>query len=159
TVVRGTGRLAGERLVEVVGDDDQPVARLEAGTAVVLATGSRAAIPLVPGLREANPWTNREATTAQAPLPRRLARVGGGPVGSELADAFSALGAQVTLIADSAGLLEKEEPFAGEQVAQVLRDRGVTLLLGAELTRVIREQPGGVVRLHVSAAAGERVVE
>ncbi len=159
TVVRGTGRLAGERVVEVIRDDGVLVARLEAGTAVVLATGSRAAIPPVPGLREAQPWTNREATTAQAPLPQHLAIIGGGPVGSELADAFSAFGCEVTVIADSDRLLEKEEPFAGEQVGQVLRDRGVTLMLGAELSRVIRETPGGTVRLHVTTPAGERVVE
>lgn len=152
-LVRGAGRLTGERTVSVTAADGS-VTSLEARRAVVLSTGSTAMIPPVPGLREADPWTNREATTASFPLPRRLAIIGGGPVASELGDAFSALGVAVTLIAGGDRLLPREEPFAGEQVADTLRARGVDLRFGAEVEQVQRPTPGGPVTLRVKAADG-----
>ena len=152
-LVRGRGRLTGERTVEVAGSDGT-VTQLEAGTAVVLATGTAPMIPPVPGLREANPWTNREATTASYPLPERVAIIGTGPVGSELSDAYSAMGVKVTLIGDADRLLPREEPFAGEQVAGVLRERGVELHLGAKLTEVVRPEAGGAATLTIARADG-----
>jgi dihydrolipoamide dehydrogenase len=152
-LVRGSGRLTGERTVEVKGNDGTSTL-LEAGTAVVLATGTAPFIPPVPGLREASPWTNREATTASYPLPERVAIIGTGPVGSELSDAYSALGVQVTLIGDADRLLPREEPFAGEQVAAVLRERGVDLHLGAKLVKVERPTPGGPATLTIERADG-----
>ena len=152
-LVRGRGRLTGERAVEVTSDDGS-VTQLEAGTAVILATGTAPMIPPVPGLREANPWTNREATTASYPLPARVAIIGTGPVGSELSDAYSALGVQVTTIGDADRLLPREEPFAGEQVAGVLRERGVDLHLGAHLAKVERAEAGGPATLTVERADG-----
>ncbi len=153
-LVRGRGRLTGERTVAVSDADGDDIAELEAGTAVVLAAGTAPSIPPVPGLREAKPWTNREATTASYPLPERVAIIGTGPVGSELSDALSALGVQVTLIGDAPRLLPREEPFAGEQVAGVLRERGVDLRLGAKLTQVDRPQAGGPATVHVQDAGG-----
>ena len=153
-LVRGTGRLVGEKAVAVDDADGNEIARLEAGTAVVLAVGTAPAIPPVPGLRDANPWTNREATTAKS-LPARVAIIGTGPVGSELSDAYSALGVQVTLIGDADRLLPREEPFAGEQVAEVLKERGVDLHLGAKLDRVERPQAGGEATVHVTRHDGE----
>ncbi len=154
-LVRGRGRLTGERAVAVTQPGGTEV-QLEAGTAVVLATGTAPSIPPVPGLREASPWTNREATTASYPLPARVAIVGTGPVGSELSDAYSALGVAVTLLGDAERLLPREEPFAGEQVAAVLRERGVDLRLGAKLIKVERPQAGGVATIEVEAAGGGR---
>jgi pyruvate/2-oxoglutarate dehydrogenase complex dihydrolipoamide dehydrogenase (E3) component len=110
TVVRGHGRLAGERVVDVAGE------KLTARRAVVVATGSSATIPPVPGLAEARPWTNVEATTAKK-VPPRLAVLGGGVAGAELSQAWSALGAKVTLVHRGERLIEREEPFASEQVA------------------------------------------
>jgi pyruvate/2-oxoglutarate dehydrogenase complex dihydrolipoamide dehydrogenase (E3) component len=150
---RGTARFTGERTVEVV-VEGSVVAVLEAGTAVILATGSTASVPPVPGLREAKPWTNREATTAHAPLPERLAVIGGGVVGSELSDAFSSFGVQITLIGNEERLLAREEPFASEQVAKVLRERGVDLHLGARLDEVKRPVEGGPATVHMTTAAG-----
>lgn len=152
-LVRGTGRLTGERTVAVDGPNGE-VTQLEAGTAVVLSTGSTASVPPVPGLREAKPWTNREATTASYPLPARVAVIGGGVFGSEISDAYSALGVRVTLIGQEDRLLSREEAFAGEQVAGVLRERGVDLRLGADLGRVERPEPGGPATLWVTAANG-----
>lgn len=153
-LVRGSGRLVGEKTVAVDDAGGNEIAQLEAGTAVVLATGTAPAIPPVPGLREANPWTNREATTAKYPLPQRVAIIGTGPVGSELSDAYSALGVSVTLIGDADRVLPREEPFAGEQVADVLRERGVDLHLGAKLERVERPVDGGVATVHIAGHDG-----
>ena len=91
--------------------------------------GSTPLIPDIPGLRESRPWTNREATTAKA-VPARLAILGGGVVGVEMAQAWGALGSQVTLIHRGERLIEREEPFAGEQVLASLRELGVDVRLG-----------------------------
>jgi len=131
TLVRGRGRLDGERRVRV-GDDVLTAAR-----AVVLATGSDAVLPPVPGLAEAAPWTNREATTASAP-PARLVVLGGGVVGCELAQAWQTLGSQVTLVEPGPGLLGREEPFAAEQVEAGLRGHGVDVRVEARPARVSR---------------------
>ncbi|MEA2210203.1 MAG: hypothetical protein QOF83_151 [Solirubrobacteraceae bacterium] len=115
---RGQARLDGEREVIVSGQ------RLTARRAVVLAVGSGAAVPPIPGLAEIEPWTSREGTTAKA-VPGRLLVLGGGVVGCELAQAWASLGAKVTLIEAEARLLPDEEPFAGDQVAGSLIDLGV----------------------------------
>ncbi len=129
TLVRGHGRLAGERRV-TVGDET-----LVARKAVVVATGSSGTIPPVPGLAEARPWTNVEATTAKQ-VPGRLAICGGGVVGVEMAQAWASLGSQVTLIHRGTRLIEREEPFAGEQVADALREYGVDLRFETSMASV-----------------------
>ena len=102
-----------------VGDDT-----LVARRAVVVATGSAPLIPPIDGLREAKPWTNREATTAKE-VPERLAILGGGVVGVEMAQAYSSLGSQVSLIERGDRLIPREEPFASDDVEQSLRESGV----------------------------------
>ena len=136
-LVRGRGRLDGERRVRV-GDEV-----LTARRAVVVATGSTPAVPPIPGLVEARPWTNIEATTASA-APPRLAVLGGGVVGVEMAQAWSALGSRVTLVHRGERLLEREEPFASEQVADGLREAGVEIRLGVSASHVSRN---GIVRI------------
>jgi dihydrolipoamide dehydrogenase len=130
-LVRGHGRLDGERRV-TVGDE-----ALVARKAVVVATGSAAAIPPLPGLAESRPWTNIEATTAKH-VPGRLAILGGGVVGVEMAQAWAALGSQVTLVHRGDRLIEREEPFAGEQVADALREYGVDLRFETSVASVAR---------------------
>src|SRR6188508_3133061 len=138
-VVRGHGRLDGERRVRV--GDEALVAR----KAVVVATGSSATIPPVPGLAEARPWTNIEATTAKQ-VPGRLFVLGGGVVGVEMAQAWSSLGSRVTLVHRTGRLIEREEPFASEQVETALREAGVDIRLEIEVSRVSRN---GVVRVEL----------
>lgn len=134
-LVRGQARLDGERRVRV-GDE-----LLTARRAVVIAVGSGAAIPPIPGLRELEPWTNRQGTAAES-VPDRLTILGGGVVGCELAQAWSSLGAAVTLVEAQSGLLATEEPFAGEQVAASLRDQGVDIRVGVSATAASRRDDG-----------------
>ncbi|HET9937756.1 MAG TPA: NAD(P)/FAD-dependent oxidoreductase [Gaiella sp.] len=143
SLVRGHGRLEGERRV-VVG-----ATVLGARRAVVVATGSTATIPDVPGLRDAEPWTNVQATTAKE-VPGRLLVLGGGVVGVEMAQAWSALGSEVTLVHRGDRLIEREEPFASEQVAEALRDGGVDVRLETSVASVSRN---GAVRAELDRGA------
>jgi pyruvate/2-oxoglutarate dehydrogenase complex dihydrolipoamide dehydrogenase (E3) component len=129
TVVREHGRLDGERRVRA--GDEALVAR----RAVVVATGTTALLPPIDGLREAKPWTNREATTSKR-IPERLVILGGGVVGVEMAQAYRSLGAQVTLIEAADRLIAREEPFASDHVEQGLRELGVDVQLGVKATSV-----------------------
>jgi pyruvate/2-oxoglutarate dehydrogenase complex dihydrolipoamide dehydrogenase (E3) component len=130
-VVRGRARITGERTVAVGGDE------LIANRAVIVATGSDALIPPIDGLREADPWTNREITTTKA-VPERLLILGGGVVGVEMAQAFASFGSKVTLVEGGERILAREEPFASDQVHESLSERGVTIITGAEATAVHR---------------------
>ncbi|CAA9498823.1 MAG: PF00070 family, FAD-dependent NAD(P)-disulphide oxidoreductase [uncultured Solirubrobacteraceae bacterium] len=131
TLVRGRGRLDGKLTVRV-GDEV-----LEARRAVVVSTGSDATMPPIPGLAEAEPWTNREATVAKTP-PEHLVVLGGGPVGVELAQAWRSLGSAVTLVESHEHVLGREEPFAAEEVEQALGDAGVDVRTGIRATAVAR---------------------
>jgi pyruvate/2-oxoglutarate dehydrogenase complex dihydrolipoamide dehydrogenase (E3) component len=148
TLLRGQARLVGERRVEVDG-----VGVCEAREAVVVATGSSALLPPIPGLAEAQPWTNREATTADA-VPETLLVLGGGVVGVELAQAWASLGARVTLIEAADRLIAREEPFASVQVAEGLQRRGVELRIGARAARVARGADGNTT---VTLEGGEEL--
>ncbi len=140
TVVRGAGRLDGERRV-VVGDDV-----LVAGRAVVISTGSSPFIPPIDGLREAEPWTNREATTSKE-VPDRLAVLGGGVVGVEMAQAYTSLGSQVALIEGGPRVIAREEEFASKLVADALREKGVDLRLETKAAAVRAENGTVTVEL------------
>jgi pyruvate/2-oxoglutarate dehydrogenase complex dihydrolipoamide dehydrogenase (E3) component len=135
TLVRGQARLDGERRV-AVGHE-----LLTARRAVVIAVGSGAAVPPIDGLAELSPWTNREGTTAKA-VPARLVVLGGGVVGCELSQAWSSLGAAVTLIESLPSLLHSEEPFVGDELAQALEQGGVDVRLGTTATAVRRDDGG-----------------
>lgn len=140
-LVRGHGRLAGEKRVEVT-EPDGSVTTLVARHAVAVCTGSAALLPDVPGLADVSPWTSREATAVQE-VPGSLAIVGGGVVAAEMATAFVDLGSDVTLIARSR-LLGPMEPFAGDLVAQSLTDRGARVLLHTDLVSAQRVEDGQV---------------
>jgi dihydrolipoamide dehydrogenase len=132
-LARGHGRLAGERLVSV-GD-----LTLRARHAVAIATGTGAFVPReLAGVR---PWTSRDATSAHE-VPGRLAVVGGGVVGCEMAAAWSALGSRVTLLSRG-GLLDRVPAFAGDLVAAGLRDAGVDVRTGVNVTAASRADGPG----------------
>jgi dihydrolipoamide dehydrogenase len=140
-VVRGTGRLVGERRVDVSAADGSTL-ELEARRAVVLATGTRASIPPVPGLADSMPWDNRDITGAKQ-LPGRLLVLGGGAIGLEMAQAYRRLGvAQVTIIEVAPRLLAREEPFAGEELRLALEQEGIAVHVDVELQRVSSDDSG-----------------
>jgi pyruvate/2-oxoglutarate dehydrogenase complex dihydrolipoamide dehydrogenase (E3) component len=135
-LVRGDGTLIGEREVRVGGE------LLRARRAVVLAPGSGPVLPPIPGLADAEPWTNREATTAKA-IPASLLVLGGGVVGVEMAYAYATLGARVTLVEALPRLIAGEEEFASEQVREALQGLGVEIILGVKATAARREGERG----------------
>lgn len=143
-LARGHGRLTGEREVTVT-DADGGTRVLRARHAVAISTGSDAVIPPIEGLREASPWTSREATSAEE-LPESLAVIGGGVVAVEMATAYAALGSRVTLLARS-GLLGGMEPFAGQRVTAGLEELGVDVRTNTGTTAVRRDEHGVTITL------------
>jgi pyruvate/2-oxoglutarate dehydrogenase complex dihydrolipoamide dehydrogenase (E3) component len=144
TLIRGYASLVGERAVKI-GEE-----LLNARRAIVLAPGSAAAIPPIPGLAEADPWTNREVTTAAA-IPSSLIVLGGGVVGVEMAQAYASLGARVTIVEALERLVASEEAFASEQVRDALVADGVEVILAVKATAVRRD--------HAEAVRGPVTVE
>jgi dihydrolipoamide dehydrogenase len=145
-LVRGRGRLAGERRVEVDGRT------LEARKAVVLAAGSLANVPPIEGLDEVGVWTNREGTTSKK-VPGALIVLGGGVAGVELAQAWRSLGSEVILLEASERPLAREEAFAGDLVCAALAEQGVDLRIEAKAERAARD--GG--RVTVTLEGGDTV--
>jgi pyruvate/2-oxoglutarate dehydrogenase complex dihydrolipoamide dehydrogenase (E3) component len=139
-LIRGTGRLAGEGVVEV--DGTAHTARH-----VVVATGSYPVVPPVPGLRElAGVWTNREVTGMKA-VPRRLLILGGGPVGAEMAQAVRRLGGEVALVEAAAHVLAREPAPLGAALGEVLSADGVELFVGVAATAARRDGDDYVLTL------------
>ena len=129
-LIRGQGRLAGPNTVEVDG-------RRYTAKDIVLANGADPFIPpILHGLEGV--WTNREATGMKA-IPRRLLVLGGGPVGTELAQATRRLGGEVVLIEHSERVLAREPAPLGEALGEVLKRDGIELLLGVGAVEARRE--------------------
>jgi len=139
-LIRGDVVLGGERRVRV--GDEVLVAR----DAVVVAVGTGAVIPPIPGLAEVGAWSNREITTSRE-VPRRLVVLGGGVVGVEMAQAWASLGSEVTVIEATDHLLPREEPFAGEQLHEALEQSGIRIQTGARASAVSRDSEQLRVRL------------
>jgi dihydrolipoamide dehydrogenase len=151
-LLRGAARLVGERELEVGGQ------RVQARRAVVVATGSSAFLPPIPGLAESRPWTNRKITTADE-APERLIMMGGGVVGVEMSQAWQSLGSQVTLIEAGERLIAREEAFASELVTEALADLGVDVRTRNRVERV--ERSGATVSVTLtdgSTVEGDELV-
>jgi dihydrolipoamide dehydrogenase len=133
TIVRGEARLAGERAVELDGTT------YTARRAVVLATGTDAAVPPIPGLAEAHGWTNRQGTTSEE-VPERLVVLGGGVVGVELGQAWTTLGSRVAMIEAGPRLLAREEEVAARFVHDALIAAGVEIHVGSPAVQVERDE-------------------
>jgi pyruvate/2-oxoglutarate dehydrogenase complex dihydrolipoamide dehydrogenase (E3) component len=141
---RAEARLGGERRV-IAGDDV-----LTARKAVILATGTAASLPPIPGLAEADPWTNRQATTAKE-VPESLIVIGGGPVGCELAQAWNSLGADVVLLEVAPRLVPSEEEFASNELKEALVEAGVDVRTDVNIANAAGEEG----RVHVTLENGE----
>jgi pyruvate/2-oxoglutarate dehydrogenase complex dihydrolipoamide dehydrogenase (E3) component len=146
---RGEGKLIDPRTVVVNGEP------LVARRAVVIANGSTALIPPLPGLDSVEFWTNRQATIPKE-LPDSLAILGGGAVGLELGQAFARLGSQVTVVEAGPSLLPQEEPSVAAALRSHLEADGITLLIGDSCIAV-EARPGGpsraAVRLRLKSGA------
>jgi pyruvate/2-oxoglutarate dehydrogenase complex dihydrolipoamide dehydrogenase (E3) component len=152
-VYLGRGRFTGPDALEVAG-------RTLRFARACIATGSRPQVPPIPGLDQVRYHTN-ETIFALTELPRRLAVLGGGPIGCELAQAFARFGSRVALIERAGRVLAREDSEAAEAVQRALSADGVELLLGNELGLVRRGQ-GASVALELAAPDGggaRRVLE
>jgi dihydrolipoamide dehydrogenase len=144
TLLRGHGRLTGERAVEVTHLDGTTTS--VAARHVVVATGSTPARPPIDGLDQVNAWTNQEATQVKE-IPASLLILGGGVVGVEMATAFRRLGAQVTLVQHGDRLIPTTEPEAGRRLQAALEADGVDVRLSTSMTAVRRDGPDVVATL------------
>ena len=142
TLVRGDGTMTDLRTVTV--GHEQLVAR----RAVVIANGSTAAIPSIPGLNTVEFWTNRQAAIPKE-LPASLAILGGGAIGVELGQAFARLGSKVTVIEAESTFLGHEEPEAGAALRPHLEADGITLMIGDPC--VLVEKHGSKVVAHLKS--------
>src|SRR3954471_236245 len=151
-LVRGHGRVTGERTVQV-GDET-----LSARRAVVIATGTEPVVPPIPGRREVRPWANREAVTAEN-VPPSLVVLGGGTVGVEMADAFASFGSRVTVIEAGPRVLAREEPFAGDEVCGAFPDAGSEGRADTRATAVSRADGRVTVELDDgSSVSGDEIL-
>ena len=126
-LVRGEARVARPGVVAVDGSEI-------AYDRLVVATGSRPAVPSVDGLDGVEYWTNREATRTHE-IPSSLAVMGGGPVGTELAQFFSRMGSRVTIVEHGPRLLGRVHEDAGALIADVFREEGIDVRTGVAVTR------------------------
>ncbi len=145
TVIAGHGRFSEPGLIGV---GDRHLRYRKA----IIATGSRPLLPHIPGLAEVSPLTS-DSVWQLSSLPETLAILGGGPVGCELALAFSRLGSDISLIEASERLLPREEPRASRQVADRLTAEGVAVLCGTSVGSVAGGESGGALEMQPRAAA------
>ena len=143
-LVQGEARLAGENAV-AVGE------RMLETRRILVCTGSRPAVPAIPGLEEAGFLTSETVFELESP-PRSIVVLGGGPIGVELAQALNRLGIRVTLLQKGDRLVPRDEPELSELLSGVLRDEGVDIRLDTESARVSTE---GGLRI-VESTKGER---
>ena len=149
--VRGAGRLVGPGEV-AVGERT-----FRASKAVVLATGTSAAIPPIDGLASVRYWTNHEAIEVET-LPGSLTVLGGGAIGVELAQVFTRFGVRATIVEAADRILPMEEPEAGDTVAKVLRSEGVEILTGTAVTAVGQDGEKIVAEVGGRRVAAERLL-
>jgi pyruvate/2-oxoglutarate dehydrogenase complex dihydrolipoamide dehydrogenase (E3) component len=147
-LVRGDARVVRRGVVAVDGQE-------LAYDKLVVATGSLAIVPPVPGIEGVEHWTSREATSATS-VPESLVVLGAGAVGAELAQFYRRLGARVAIVDRNERLLPREHPSAGELIGEAFRSEGIELHLNAQVERI---EPG--VRVHLAGGAvveGERLL-
>jgi pyruvate/2-oxoglutarate dehydrogenase complex dihydrolipoamide dehydrogenase (E3) component len=146
TFVRGRGRLVAADVVEVDGH------RYRATRAVVVATGTTAGVPPIPGLAETPFWTNHQAIEAET-LPSSIIVLGGGAIGSELTQVYARFGVDVTIVEALDRLLPLEEPEAGDLLADVFRSEGIDVITGTAATNVAHDG-----KFQVQLASGRELV-
>lgn len=134
TLFKGQARFVSPHEVEVNGQ------RLKAKQ-IIIATGSKPTVPPIEGLKEAGYITNIEAVSLPT-LPRRLAIMGGGPIGIEFAQIFTRFGVEVTVVEKSADLLDTEDRDLADRLVELLAKEGVSFKAGVEVVRVHQDAAG-----------------
>jgi pyruvate/2-oxoglutarate dehydrogenase complex dihydrolipoamide dehydrogenase (E3) component len=124
----------------------------------VIATGARAAHPKVAGLEEAGFLTN-ETVFSLSDRPARLAVIGGGPIGSELAQTFQRLGSQVVLFHNKSHILDREDPEAADIIQQIFLNEGIQLVLNAQLERIEKTPSGKVIHYSSNGTPATLIVD
>jgi len=154
-LIMGAARFVAPRTVTIALRDGGT--RTVAGERVILSVGTRAAIPGVPGLREARPMTHVEALDLER-VPDHLVVVGGGYVGLELAQAARRFGSQVTVIERGEQLARREDPDVAAALLELFRHENIDVLLNA-VVRDVEGHSGEHVRLRVETPNGLHVIE
>jgi pyruvate/2-oxoglutarate dehydrogenase complex dihydrolipoamide dehydrogenase (E3) component len=151
-ILRGSGSIAGPGRVAVDGSE-------HSCEHIIVATGSEAIVPPVPGLQELDGiWTNREATELTE-VPERLLVLGGGPVGVEMAQAVARMGAAVALVEGMEHLLPREPRPLGEALAEALRSEGIEIRLGQHAAAARRDGRDYVLEFeHEADLRGDRLL-
>jgi pyruvate/2-oxoglutarate dehydrogenase complex dihydrolipoamide dehydrogenase (E3) component len=144
-LVRGWGRLTGPSTVST--DEESFTARI----GVVIATGSKPAIPPIPGLNDVAYWTTHDAIAADS-LPETLVILGGGAVGCELGQVFSRFGVEVAIVEGQDRLLPLEEPETSRLIASVLESEGIEVRTGARVEEASNRD--GRIELTLEGGAG-----
>ena len=154
-LIMGRGRFVGPKTIEVALNDGGT--RLLSGGEIVVNVGSHAAIPDIPGLREAQAITHIEALELDK-TPPHLIVLGGGYTGVELAQAFRRFGSRVTIIEPGRQLMGREDPDVAEEIQRILGGEGLDILLNTQ-TSSVHGLSGEAVALTVRTPDGERRIE
>jgi pyruvate/2-oxoglutarate dehydrogenase complex dihydrolipoamide dehydrogenase (E3) component len=154
-LIMGSGRFVGPKTIEVALNDGGT--RVLVGTEIVVNLGSHAAMPDIPGLKEAHALTHIEALELDE-VPSHLVVLGGGYVGIEMAQAYRRFGSRVTIIEPGAQLMSREDPDLAEEIGKILKEEGIDILLNARPLR-IDGRSGTSVTVTVQTASGEQGIE
>jgi pyruvate/2-oxoglutarate dehydrogenase complex dihydrolipoamide dehydrogenase (E3) component len=150
-VFLGEGRFSGPDTVEVGGK----TLRFKKA---VIATGTRPVHPAIDGIAEAGFLTN-ETVFSLTEKPRRLAVIGGGPIGCELAQAFRRLGSEVILFHNASHILNREDSDAAEILQQSFIRDGIRLILNCKTKRVERRNGSKVIKIDCGGKEDEIEVD
>ena len=154
-LIMGSGRFIAPKTIEVHLNDGGT--RVLAGDRVFLNLGTHAAIPDIPGLKEARPLTHIEALELDY-LPAHIILLGGGYVGLEMAQAYRRFGSRVTVVDPAPRIMTREDPDVAEELQRILGSEGIQFIVAAEISQV-RGRSGEEVAVSVRTAAGERTIE
>jgi pyruvate/2-oxoglutarate dehydrogenase complex dihydrolipoamide dehydrogenase (E3) component len=154
-LIMGQARFVGPRTLEVALRDGQNL--VVRGNKVVIGTGSRAALPQIPGLEQSQPLTHIEALELDQ-VPSHLLVLGGGYVGLELAQAFRRFGSQVTIIDRNPVLAHKEDKDVSDALRELFVDEGIGLRLNTRVSKV-EGRSGQSVKLHLDDGRTESLGE
>lgn len=145
----GAGRFGSANTVEVVNGDQTTVLNFKKA---LIATGSRPALLPVPGLAEAGNLTN-ERVFEMTERPQRLAVIGAGPIGAELAQSFRRFGCEVIVFDVIPRMLGREDPDAANVIKQVFEGEGIRLALGAKISEIQKSDAGKTVLFELDGQA------